>query len=152
LEIGPGFEIPIPGNATQSQATIHAGQGPIPNTLNNFINANADNAALMYNVGAPLAQTKVNSLTGTGATVLAQVNGSDQAIVLTDADIDEHSGLSGHALSQTIFGQIDYKTSTRNNCNTTVSIGGQAEFAAQTHFKKSAVSQWAVWAKCSIDY
>lgn len=152
LEAGPGFEIPIPGNATQSQATIHAGQGITPNTLNNFINANADNAALMYNAGSPMTQTKINSVTGTGVTSLAQINGSNQAIVLTDADIDEHSGLSGRALSQTMYGQIDYKRSTQNNCDTTVSLGGQAEFASNINFKKSAVSQWAAWIKCSIDY
>src|SRR5207247_1989026 len=58
--ISPALSLPL--NATQSQATLHAGQGQ-GNTTDNFVNNNADNAALIYNIpGIPLMQTTAESL------------------------------------------------------------------------------------------
>ncbi len=149
LDIGI-ITIPLPLNATQSQATLHAPQDG-GNTTNNFVNSNADNAALMYNVGTPVAQTTAASLTNTGATSLAQVNGSDQAIVVTDADIHNCSGLSPRALSHKLFGAIRYEFETA--CTQPyVSLGAEGEFSGKTHCIKTAISQWGVWGKIGFNY
>jgi hypothetical protein len=93
----PGAFLTIPVNPTQSQATLHAGQGA-GNTNNNFVNINADNAALIYDVGfIPIQQTTPDSTSGTNIISIDQINGSNQAILLTDADINNCSGLSPRA-------------------------------------------------------
>lgn len=150
VEVDPTL-IPLPLNATQSHATIHAGQGA-GNTTNNFINSNADNAALMYNVGFPIAQTSAASLVNTGVTSLAQVNGSNQAITLTDVDINNCSGLSPRSLSHTLFGSIRYEFQTCHQPQPYLLLGAQGEFAGSTHGKKTAISQWGIWLKCGVNY
>ncbi len=151
LEINPEFEIPIPLNATQSQSTLHAGQGN-GNTTDNFVNNNADNPALMFNVGMPVAQTKLDSLTGTGATSLEQVNGSDQAIILSDNDINNCSGLSPRALSNKVFGSVGYTVDYWPRVTCFFSLGGEGEFGMKTDGVKTAISQWGVWVKGSVNY
>jgi hypothetical protein len=151
LILGPGFEIPLPLNATQSHATLHAGQGN-GNTTDNFVNNNADNAALTYNVGAPVAQTTPASLSGTGATSLEQVNGSNQAIILSDNDINNCSGLSPRALSNKVFGSVGRTVDYWPRVTCFFSLGAEGEFGMKTDGVKTAISQWGVWAKGSVNY
>lgn len=146
------FEIPLPLNATQSESTIHAAQGD-GNTNHNFINSNADNPDLLYNVGAPIAQTTLNSLTNTNATFIEQVNGSNQAIVLTDADINDCSVLSPRAFSNKVFGSVSYNFGDITHRVTGyLSLGAEGEFAGTVDCVKTAISQWGVWIKGSINY
>ncbi len=148
-----GVNIPLPLNATQSNATIHSGQGA-SNTLNNFTNNNADNAALIYNVGFPIAQTTLESITlgTTGATILAQVNGSNQAVILSDNDINNCSGLSPRALTNSIFGSISYSWDYCNDTKPYLLIGCSSEFATKVDCAKTAISQWGIWVKGGINY
>lgn len=147
-----GVELPLPLNATQSESTIHAAQGD-GNTNHNFINSNADNAALMYNFGAPIAQTKLNSLTNTGITSLEQVNGSNQAIVLTDDDINDCSALSPRAFSNKIFGSVSCNIGDiAQSVTGYLSLGAEGEFSGTVDYAKTAISQWGVWIKGSINY
>lgn len=151
IDIGGGFILSLPLNATQSHATLYAPQ-PDGNTTHNFVNSNADNPALMFNIGfLPIAQTTPASLVNTGATVLEQVNGSDQAIALRDNDIDDCSGLSPQAHSNKIFGSIMYQYET---CRTQpyVAIGAEGEFADKINCLKTAISQWGVWVKGGLNY
>lgn len=143
--------IAIPVNATQSQATLFKGQGA-GNTNNNFVNSNADNAALIYNATFPLQQTDSNSLSGTGITVQTQTNGSNQAIVLTDCDIDNRSGLSPAALTHTIFGEMGYTWQENAERDVYCALGAQAEFAQKIDCYKGAISQWNTWIKVEISY
>ncbi|MCC7414806.1 MAG: hypothetical protein IT346_01815 [Epsilonproteobacteria bacterium] len=145
------FIIPVPLNTTQSEATLHAGQGK-GNTTDNFVNNNADNAALVYNVSIPLAQTTTGSLINTGATVLQQVNGSDQAIVISDADINNCSGLSPRALSHKLFGAVRYEFDTCYDAQPYLLLGAEGDFSGKTHCQKTAVSQWGVWIKGGFNY
>lgn len=145
--------LPVPLNATQSHATLHAGQG-YGNTTHNFTNANADNPALMYNIGAgPIAQTTpVGLVNNTGVTSIEQVNGSNQAITLTDADIDNCSGLSPRALSNKVFGSAGYTWRDCNHATPYIAIGAEGEFAGSDDCVKTAISQWGVWVKGGINY
>jgi hypothetical protein len=149
--IGPDSFLSIPGNATQSNATIHAGQGD-GNTTHNFINANADNAALMYNATSPLAQTNANSFINTGITSFEQINGSNQAIILTDADINDCSGLSPRAYTHKVFGSAAYTWRDCNHVTPYVSLGAEGEFAGSDDCVKTAISQWGVWVKGGFNY
>jgi hypothetical protein len=147
------FFLPVPINATQSQATLHAGQGA-GNTTNNFINNNADNATLIWNVGAPMAQTTIDSLTGTGITgsMPEQTHGSNQAIILSDSDINDCSGLSPRALSNKIFGSAGYTWRDCNHVKPYVALGAEGEFAGNDDCVKTAISQWGVWIKGGFNY
>lgn len=151
-----GFaELSLPLNATQSKATLRTPQGD-GNTTNNFTNTNADNAELMFNVGMPVAQTNVDSTTNTGITSIAQVNGANQAILLTDCDIDNCSGLSPRAISHKVFGSLGYQF---NSCsmfdcfefNPYFSVGAEGEFAGTNDCVKTAISQWGVWVKLGFN-
>ena len=146
---GPVF-LSLPLNATQSQATVHAPQ-PNGNTTNNFINSNADNAALILNVGGNLAQTTTPSLVNTGVTVLAPVNGSDQAIVVTDSSINNCSGLSPRAFSQKLFGSLRYEWQTCCT-NPYLVIGAHGEWAGKVDCVKTAISQWGFWVKGGVNF
>ena len=150
LPFGPYFPIPI--NATQLCATVRAPQ-PNGNTTNNFINSNADNAALLYNIGVgAMMQTDLVSVgPNTGVTAIAQVNGSNQAIVVTDSNINNCSGLSPRAISQKLFGSLRYEWQT---CRTSpyVVIGAQGEWAGKVDCVKTAISQWGVWVKGGVNY
>ena len=151
IDIGPGVpSISLPLNATQSQATVHAPQ-PNGNTTNNFINSNADNASLIYNVGSPLAQTTLESLVNTGAISLAPVNGSDQAIVVTDSNINNCSGLSPRAFSQKLFGSLRYEWQTCCT-NPYLVIGAHGEWAGKVDCVKTAISQWGFWVKGGVNF
>lgn len=141
----------LPINATQSQSTLHAGQGD-GNTTHNFINENADNPALMYNVSFPISQTTVQSLNNTGATSIAQVNGSNQAIVLSDADINDCSALSPRAYSNSVFGSASYTWNDVHRTHPYLMIGAQGEFAGTHDSVKTAISQWVVWIKGGVNY
>lgn len=151
LDIGNGNQIPLPLNGTQSQATLHAGQGQ-GNTTDNFVNNNADHAALVFNAGVPLAQTTPDSLVNTGATTLEQVNGSDQAIVIQDGDINNCSGLSPRALSHKLFGSVRYGFENCYDAQPYLVLGAEGEFSGKTNGQKTAVNQWGVWVKGGINY
>ena len=150
IPAGPSFTITIPINATQSQATIHKPQGN-GNTTDNFVNNNADNDALLYNVSTPIQQTDFNSSVNTGITSLAQTNGSNQAILVTDADINNCSGLSPRALTNKIFGSIEYDFDVCD-MQPYLLLGGEAEFASKVDGVKTAISQWGVWIKGGVSY
>lgn len=145
------FDIPIPLNATQSKASLHAPQGN-GNTTDNFVNNNADNPALMYNVAQTVQQTTVESLSNTGATSQQQVNGSKHSIVLTDSDINECSGLSPRALTHKVFGSVSYQFESSYYAQPYILLGAEAEFAGESDHRKTAISQWGIWIKGGFSY
>lgn len=154
--INPGFGpefVTLPINATQSNATLHAGQGD-GNTNHNFINSNADNPALLWDVGfVPIIQTTTESVSAnTNVTSLEQINGSNQAIVLTDADINNCSGLSPRAYTNKVFGSAAYTWFDCNHVTPYVSLGAEGEFAGSEDGVKTAISQWGVWIKGGFNY
>jgi hypothetical protein len=148
-----GFDVPqIVGiNATQSNATLNAGQGN-GNTTNNFINANADNPGLATFDGNPLLQTNVASLVNTGVTSLAQINGSSQSIVLNDNDIDPCSALISKTWSNKVFAHINYSWFKDKCVIPFVGIGTEVEFAGRDIQHRGTFSQWGVWVKGGFSY
>lgn len=148
MGVPPTIHIPI--NATQSGSTLRKPQGN-GNTVDNFVNNNADNAAFLYNVVFPLQQTDLNSLVNTGITSRAQVKGSNMAVLVTDDDINNCSGLSPRALTNKIFGSIEYDFRVCNK-ESYILLGAEAEFASKVDCVKTTVSQWGIWLKGGITY
>ncbi len=132
---------PIPLNATESKATIRGGQG-----TGNFVagsvlqNLNVDSPAQAQ--GPVLGNDLVN---GSGLLV----DTSNPAILLSDRDINESSGIACHALSQKIFGHIGYSWY-KEDAPYVPFLGVGAEVECVSHTKKgenSAVPQWGIWVK-----
>lgn len=148
-----GFDLPqIVGiNATQSNATLNAGQGN-GNTTHDFTNANADSPGLATFGGNPLLQTDVASLVNTGVTILTQISGSRQPLLLTDNDIDPCSALIAKTWSNKVFAHINYSWFQEQCAIPFVGIGAEVEFAGRDIQHRGAFSQWGVWIKGGFSY
>ena len=97
-------------NATQSNATIHAGQGA-GNANLTFTNANADtpgNATFETN---PLVQTTIAGIQGTGLVVgnIAQVEGSQKPLLVGSNDFYYDSGLMTKSIKNSFFTNVTYR-------------------------------------------
>jgi hypothetical protein len=141
---------PVPLNATQHNATLHAGQG-VGNA--SFTNANADNAANAFDT----VSGNLDNLTAADAIAsgvgLADANSSNPAILLTDSDIDNCSALSPKAISHKFFVHAGYAGKELNNCWIPYfGIGAEAEISCFCFTTNSAVSQWGVWIKGGLSY
>jgi hypothetical protein len=141
-------------NATQTFATIHAGQDD-GNANLTFTNANADNHAVAEFQGNALTQSfSPDGIVDTGLTAgtIAAVQGSNQAILLNDCDIDNASALAPAVVSQKIFFHINRSW---DNDGTTVpyfGFGGEVELDMGTRRSHGALSQWGFWIKAGIAY
>lgn len=134
-------------NATEHNATLHGGQGN-----GNFVsgsqlqNLNVDNPVVAQTSGGNLTNITAADAASFGFTQ-ANAHTSSPAILLTDADIDNHSPLASHAISNKIFLHGNY-TWKSTDYVPYMGIGVEAEFAAHTCKQhNSALSQWGVWLK-----
>ena len=144
-----GGNNPIALNATQSMATILAGQG---NGNSNFANVNADNQP----AAASTAAGVLNQLNVADATALGigqvQVNGSNPAILLADSDINNESGILPRALSHKVFGYVGCMWDNRDDLDPYLGVGLSGEFADTNPCNNATCSQWAIWVKGGIAY
>ncbi|MBS1986777.1 hypothetical protein JST99_02505 [Candidatus Dependentiae bacterium] len=123
-------------NGTQHAATIQGGQAP---GNSDFTNDNVDNPGPATFNSLPLF------------TPTATVNGSAQAILLTDADLNNTSGLAPRALSQMLFFHAGYDWHTCNGTNPFVGVGASVEWGNRTDHVTTALSQWGVWLKIGFN-
>jgi hypothetical protein len=129
-------------NATQSQATMHAGQGA---GNDDFLNANADNASI---IGFEFDANPVDlGLSGDSAT---RVNGSDPSILITDCDIDNLSALAPAAIAHTFFAHVDYRWDTCSRVEPSLGFGAEISVDGTGARRKTALSEWSVWMKICI--
>jgi hypothetical protein len=139
----------VPLNATQSKATLFAGQ---PNGNAQFANTNADNAALATTTGSVI----LNQLNSADATSLnipqMQVNGSNPAILLKDTDINNESGIVPRAISHKVFAHVNYIWDNGDDWDPYVGFGMSAELAHTDPDNNSGHSQWAIWIKSGLSY
>jgi hypothetical protein len=140
---------PVALNATQSMATILAGQGA---GNGNFANTNADNQPAFASTAAGV----LNQLNVADAIALAipqvQVNGSNPAILLSDRDINVESGILPRALSHKVFGYIGCLWDNRDDFDPYLGVGLSGEFANTNPCNNATCSQWAIWVKGGIAY
>lgn len=121
-------------NATESRATIQAGQGAGNATLENM---NVDNPQAAFFNG--------NELFSSSA-ALDSVRGSAQAILLGNCDINDFSGLSPFALTHRFFVHVSHDWC-RQCVTPYFGIGASVEIDGSDKKTRSAFSQWAVWVK-----
>jgi hypothetical protein len=139
-------------NATQSRATIRAGQGE-GNANKDFTNANADNATdegdnpvfatFDFGVSTDLTQA---------FPPIEDVRGSLQAVLLTDNDIDTLSAASPSALSHTLFVHSRYTFAGCTCVTPYLGLGGEITVDGSGSRKNDALSEWAFWIKGGIAY
>lgn len=146
-------------NVTQSQATMHAGQGE-GNANRDFRNRNGDNAvdengvgfdATLNIAGNEILLFQVRSDVDIPLT-RDTVFGSNQAVFLTDCDIDNFSALSESAVAHTFFTHFNYRWSECRSAIPFIGFGAEVSFDAVGFKRICAVSEWAVWMKMGIAF
>lgn len=141
-----GFEEPadtvyfVALNATESDATIYAGQGA---GNANFTNDNVDNAQQASFRSEPL-YVDVNDPE-------TRVHGSAQAILLKNCDLDDLSCLSPSAITQKFFVHLSYGwPAEKSTVAPFLGAGASVEVDSSDKKTRSALSQWAVWVKAGF--
>lgn len=129
-------------NATQSQATVHAGQG---SGNQDFKNANADNSS---EIAFDFDSNQVSLGLFGQSTEL--VNGSNQSILIKDCDIDNLSALSPAALSHTFFTHFHYRWDTSRCVEPSIGFGAEISVDGSGARRKNALSEWAIWMKIGV--
>lgn len=151
-----GFDVndaPIQLSASQSNATINAGQG-ITNFVapNQFRNINADNAALAFTRNSsPITQLNTDDASDLDITQ-DQVSSSFNPILLTDENINVCSGLMPRALSNKFFVNISHIWQDVQCIVPYACVGASGEWSQGDALNNSTDSQWAVWVKGGITY
>ncbi len=136
-------------NATQSNATLLGGQGA---GNGNYQNLNADNAAVATTAtGGTLFQLNSTDSTALGIAQIA-VNGSNPAILLSDSDINNESGILPRALSHKIFAYVGNVWDNKDDLDPYLGLGLSGEFAHTDPCNNAMCSQWAIWVKAGIAY
>jgi len=155
----PG-ETAVALNATQSKATIHGGQvvqaaafnSLDPGNFNEdfeYSNINADNIAFASgNLGTALNQLTAADASRLGLAQLS-VRASDPAILVTDSDINECSGLLPKAISHKVFLYASYTPDVYEGLVPYIGGGGFVEFA-HPDCDNFAPAQWGIWLKAGI--
>jgi hypothetical protein len=151
-----GFAVndPLALNATESQATLCAGQG-----VGNFVpgqqyaNKNINSPALASDsAGNPLFQLNQADSTALGI-VQQQIAGSFVPVLLTNDDIDILSALNPQALSHKIFASLAHAWEAEKMIFVPfLSVGTEVEWRCGCINSNSAISQWGIWFKGGISY
>lgn len=137
---------PIALAATQSGATLHAGQG---GGNANFTNQNADapiNAA--DSNGLLLQLTAADS--ATLGIPQATVNTSNPPVLLSDCDLNINGALLGSAISNALFFHISHVWQEKDDWSPFIGFGGETEWACGN--TPSTYSQWGIWAKGGVGF
>lgn len=138
-------------NATQSKATINAGQGD-GSASQQFLNENVDNAGPIEFATQPLGQSAL-PIANTGIIALNQVNGSNQAVLIRDCDLDECSALAPSALSHKFFVHAQYECGGPRKFLPFIGVGAEVEFDGGSSSRRTDVlSQWGAWLKAGLTY
>ena len=135
-------------NATQSMATLLGGQ---ENGNSNYQNLNADNPAVATTPAASLFQLNTTDSAALGIPQVP-VNGSNPAILLSDSDINNESGILPRALSNRVFVYVGNVWNNRDDLDPYLGMGLSGEFAHTDPCNNAMCSQWAIWVKAGIAY
>lgn len=141
---------PIAVNATQSNATLHGGQGA---GNANYVNNNANFPTTAFD-GSGGTLEQLNSTDSIELDIAqSPIQGSSPAVLLQDSDINDCSALSPKAVSHKFFAHIGYAGKEHTRCWAPyVGIGIEAEFACICFSNNSALSQWGAWARFGVAY
>ncbi len=144
-----------PLNATESKATINAGQGVtnFSTSVVIFDNVNVDSAAGATGaLGANLEKLTDADAIALGTVLAQQVFSSSTPLFLSDNDINGCSALLPKAFSNKFFVNVTHMWEDSPCITPYVAAGASAEFAATRAQKNSAASEWAIWIKGGFSY
>ncbi len=146
-------ELPVPLSATQRNASIYHGQGDTNFVVGQeYRNNNADNPiAASDNTGVALFQLTAADAATFGFTQNS-VQTSNPGVLLSDADINECSGILPRGLSHKIFGYIGKSWDLDCCPSAYLGIGFMAEWADLDPINNSAFSQWGIWLRGGLSY
>jgi hypothetical protein len=115
---------------------------------------NADNQAVASSTDSALNPVTQLNAEDSAALGIAQalVSGSNPAILLTNNDINDASGILPRALSHKVFGYMGYLWDNRDDYDPYFGIGLSGEFANTNPCNNAMCSQWAIWMKGGIAY
>jgi len=157
-------QVPVPLNATQSNATLYAGQGATNFASGvQFANRNADAAALAFDGAGVALNQLVTTEAGAMALPVVQVSLSNPAVLLTDGMINEESALAPRGISHKVFFSAGYCWFDTPCYKTFIGGGAEAEFGKLTTVQNSlcgpctsrghaALSQWSMFIKAGFAY
>jgi len=128
-------------NATQSCATIHKGQGEMRTSASEE-NINVDNASFIH-------FDEDENLTVENPDIL-EVNASNQAILLTDCDINNNSGVVPQVTSHTLFLHMNYDWNREKSAVPFLGWGASVELDGNSKDESIAIPMWAVWIKGGV--
>ncbi len=134
-------------NATQSDANIHAGQGLASNASTSFSNTNADNHAIAtFEIDG--SDELVSELPAGPA-----INGSLQAMLLCNNDLDNRSGLAPSAMTNSFFVHVNYAWHEYPLVMPFVGLMGELSIDAGSSKKtRSALNEWGIGLKGGVSY
>jgi hypothetical protein len=145
-------ELPVRMSVSQSQATLHKAQAQtnfVPGE--EFTNQNADSPTPAFDAsGNPLQQVTLADAIDLDIS-LNQINTSEPTIFLSDADINESSGLLPKAFTNKLFFYVGCAWHCAEHLKPYIGIGGSAEWA-HTNAHNSGFSQASIWVKGGFSY
>ncbi|HSW73593.1 MAG TPA: hypothetical protein VLG71_00390 [Candidatus Limnocylindria bacterium] len=137
-------------NATESEATIHAGQkgGNVE-----FANSNVDNSVDQATKDPLYATFELDDTSELVTTIGGSnfIRGSQPSILLTDKDIDNLSAAASAALSNSFFVHINH-TWQRATALPFVGVGTEVSLDGGSKRRHGALSECAVWVKGGVAY
>lgn len=142
-------EVAVPLNPTESQATIHKGQGAGNIT---FANTNIDSPIGSFTSAGALQQLNTADST---ALAIAQVTvqTSNPTILLADRDIDNNSALLSRGISNKVFCYLGRMWSDLDvKVIPYFGAGASIETVPHDADDNAAYAQWAVWIKGGFTY
>jgi hypothetical protein len=148
-----GTQEPIRLSASQSKATLYAAQ-PDTNFVagQEFRNFNADNPVGVFD-DTGLALNQLNDSDAMSLDVVqAQIDTSSPTVFLSDADINEFSGILPKAISHKLFFHCDKTWHEKPGIKPYLGAGASVEWACSCVCNNSAYSQWAMWLKGGLSY
>jgi|GEM_PF-719385 len=137
-------------NATQSKATIHAGQKSVTGNVvgsTHFTNSNGDNRAPIF-FGFDSEQHFLTFQESSGN----QLNGSNPVILINDTDVDTESGLSPAVCTHTLFAAYAYDWCLTEEIASNVGCGFEVTCAGKGNKGILPFSEWSFWIRGSLFY
>lgn len=146
-------ETPVRMSVSQSEATLHKAQAQT-NFVSGaeFTNENGDFPALAFDANDD-ALTQVTFADAQALQIdLAQINTSNPTVFLSDADINECSGLLPRAMTHKFFFYVGRAWHCAEGLKPYIGIGGSAEWANTNASTNSGYCQAAIWVKGGFSY
>lgn len=153
-------DTPIVLSATQSKATAFSGlrftKGSNPVDLSVLQNNAIDNPgiAVVQDLSNDVVAPETTGLTyapnlAADTDTFIKTSNLPVFVTMNDLDID---GATTSSSSCKLFYNAQYAINTTSSWKPTIGLGGEVEWGHQSSHKKSAFSQWSIWAHCSFGF